>query len=477
VNLARFGLTRNEAGHVVDEGSYDLVDISELEANISSVGVEVIDTKGMQSNLMELAREMGLFDPPQEAFDLGYSSAAMNAQRTRATRRRRSKPKPKTYVKRKKNTTKKFIARMKKKYELLDLKRPIREMGRDELLAHFEDAESVKSRYVDKKKFARNVIWQLYQEIQAGQVPEFARVSCNIRSIYYYLKTAILDNKSVFKKADNIYNNFTEAMQDLVLAGLISYKDFNIIDDRRSYRLMPPEYGNTNVILLAEKDSFVGRFFELGSQYGVMVQITKGLGSVLMVDTMLTEMFEAGYNMNQQLAVLSFCDFDPVGTSIPYHFAKHLRALGFSNIRNFSQYGEGWVTYELPGKEDKNGNPIRGKANQVRPCLDIVPPFELPAKVRTKIRHRIPASQRDDPSTAQWAAITKGVTGRGSKKYAISSEMFLPYLADSLNEKILPLLAKPPEAFTRRLNYTYLKTALREYVGARVEHGLFEPFL
>ena len=68
-----------------------------------------------------------------------------------------------------------------------------------------------------------------------------------------------------------------------------------------------------------------------------------------------------------------------------------------------------------------------------------------------------------------------GVTGTGKKKkYAISSEMLLPYLAANLNEKILPLLDKPPEKFTRRLNYTYFRTALREYIGARVEHGLFE---
>ena len=182
---------------------------------------------------------------------------------------------------------------------------------------------------------------------------------------------------------------------------------------------------------------------------------------------MLTEMFEAGYNMNQQLAVLSFCDFDRVGTSIPYHFAKHLKALGFSNIRNFSQYGDKMVTVVLSGTKRK-------KVSQIRPCLDIVAPFELPTEVRNRIRHPIPPGQRDDPSTAEWAAITGGVTGRGSKRYAISSEMFLPYLADSLNEKILPILDKPPEKFTRRLNYTYLKTALREYVGARVEHGLFD---
>lgn len=470
MNLARFGLTRNEHGQVVEEDSYDLVDISEYEANQSSSDVQEIDIKAMENDLLELAREMGLFDPPQRAFDRVFSS--LNVSK----RRRASAPRAKKYVKRKKNTNKKFVERMKKKYDLLDLDRPIRDMKKDELLSHFEDpdppepgpGDDYKGPVIDKDKFARNVIWQILRQIQANRTPEFAKVSCNIRSIYYYVKTAILDNKQIFKDSDNIYGNFTRAMQELVLAGLLSYKDFNIVDDRRAYRLMPPDYGNTNVILLAEKDSFVGRFFELGSQYGVMVQITKGRGSVLMVDSMLTEMFEAGYNMNQQLAVLSFCDFDPVGTSIPFHFAKHLRALGFSNIRQFEQYGNEKKTIPLSRNRRK-------VITQVRPCLDIVNIHDLPTAERNRIRHEMPSSQRDNPSTAEWAFITGGVTGTGrNKTYAISSEMLLPYLADNLNQKILPLLDKPPETFTRRLNYTYLKTALREYIGARVEHGLFE---
>ena len=428
----------------------------------------------MQEDLEELVQDFSLLDPPQESFDRAFSlpesqqSLELLNRGSALKSKRVSFKKPKNYVRRKKNTNKKFIERMKKKYDLLDLKRSIRDMKKDELLAHFAEADDKGPQSIDKDKFARNVIWQIIREIQAGRTPEFAKVSCNIRSIYYYVKTAILDNKSIFKESDNIYGNFTEAMQELVLAGLLSYKDFNIVDDRRSYRLMPPEYGNTNVILLAEKDSFVGRFFELGSQYGVMVQITKGRGSVLMVDSILTEMFEAGYNMNQQLAVLSFCDFDPVGTSIPFHFAKHLRALGFSNILNFEQYGKETMTIPISGKRRK-------KISQVRPCLDIVNPHDLSTAERNRIRHKLPSGQRDNPSTAEWAFITGGVTGTGkNKKYAISSEMLLPYLADSLNEKILPLLDKPPEKFTRRLNYTYLKTALREYIGARVEHGYFD---
>lgn len=475
---------------MVDEDSYDLVDISEQEAELRSIDVEVIEPQELQEKLFDMATALGLFDTPQKSYDLAFSAARVQAH---SKPRARAQTAKKKYVKRKKNTKKAFVDRMKEKFDLLELETPIREMSRSELLAHFEDEDSLEkhersrskkkkrrirhgkrkrrsreNRYVDAKKFARNLIWQIYGEIEAGRTPEFARVSCNIRSIYYYVKTVIRDHAKIFENPDGMYDDIHESLKGLVLAGLLSYKDFNIVDDRRAYRLLPPEYGNTNVILLAEKDSFVGRFFELGSQYGTMVQITKGVSSVLMADTLLTEMFESGYDMDKQLSILSFCDFDPTGSSIPHHFADHLRALGFSNIKTFDQYGTAVDFREL-------SNGTKKKLSQIRPCLDIVAPKDLPAPVRDKIKHTLPAGIRDNPSTEDWVFITGGVTGTGNnKRHAISSEMLLPYLAEHLEAKIHPLLDKNPEKFGRQLNYSYLHRTIREYIGARVELGYWD---
>jgi hypothetical protein len=483
LNLARFGLTRDDRHNVVPEGSVDLEEISEAEAQRDPLDVQVIEVP-LES------------EPRTQGTIITFDALELDGDVLTATRGR-SRRTSKKYVRKKKNTSKKFVERMKKQFQIVDLDKPIREMKEDELLAHFredetqaekrrrqqEDAErrsrrrrrrpnrrseEYKGPFIDKRKFALNVIWQIYGDIKAGRPPEFVKVSCNIRSFYYFMKTVIRDNKKIFDDSDNIYDHFSRGMKDIVLAGLVSYRDFKIVDDRRSYRLLPPAYGNTNVILLAEKDSFVGRFFELGSRYGVVVQITKGRGSVLMTDTLLTEMFEAGFDMNKQLSILSFCDFDPVGSSIPYHFAAHLRGLGFTNIREFAQYGELTQTKALSGGSKKT-------ISQIRPCLDIVNVHELETKIRNSLRHEMPSSVRDNPSTADWAFITKGVTGTGrNKTYAISSEMLLPYLEAQLSEKILPLLEKPPETFGRKLAYEYLRGAIREYIGARAERGLLD---
>lgn len=454
MNLARFGLTKNDKGEIVEDGSEELV---EVEAGPGTSALSLVSSSEYLHSILGVS-----FGEPS------LTRGRLSSGGRRSSSRRSPAKTKKKYLKRKKNTSKKFIEKMKKKFRLLDLKRPIREMKKDELLEHFEEVgKRGPLGRVDKKKFALNVIWQIHQEMAAGRTPEFAKVSCNIRSIYYYMKAVIRDNTRIFEDPDNIYDTFPRAMKKMVLAGLVSYKDFNIVDDRRSYRSMPPAYGNTNIILLAEKDSFVGRFFQLGSQYGVVVQITKGLSSILMTDTMLTEMYEAGYDMTKQLSILSFCDFDPVGTSIPVHFVRHLKALGFHNIREFEQYGSKSIT-RIERRKKK-------VVSQVRPCLDIVNPHDLEAQVRKELRHSMPAKIRDNPSTADWAFITGGVTGSGrNKEYAISSEMLLGYVADHLEEKITPLLEKPPEAFSRRLYYSYLKTAIREYIGVRAERGLFD---
>ena len=340
-------------------------------------------------------------------------------------------------------------------------------MSAKDLLRHFHLPGNPEE--VDKNLFARNIVWHFYREIEAGRTPDFAKEGCNIRTIFYIVKP-IFTEKKVFNNVDSFYGNFTEAFKTLVEAGLVSYRDFNIMDDRKPFRFLPDSDFNTNVLLLAEKKAFVGRFSALASRYGVMAQITDGQSTLLMTDTMLTEMFEAGFDMSKNLNVLSFCDFDPVGSSIPYHFVEHLKVLGFHNVNEFTQYGDKVMNRPTGDRRNRNSQPAYVKIRQRRPCLDIVNPHELPRDVVERIRHTLKAEIQNNPSTADWAFITGGVTGTGrNKEYAISSEQFLPYVDEHLEKKILLLLEKPPEVVGRRSNFKFLHKAIREYIGARAE--------
>ena len=469
MNLARFGLLKTSSGAMAPDGFTEEVEITEEEARALPREAYTVEFREQTSLELFAARAAGFAGFGGESVAGGL--AAMSSRRpgpsaspSSSSANRPIAPRPVKYVKHEKRTTKEFVNKVKAEQGLLDLDGSILEMEARDLLQHFHRPDA--PREVDKNLFARNVVWHYYREILAGKTPEFVKEGCNIRTIYYLVKP-IFTQKRVFSEVDDFYGNFTEAFKTMVEIGLLSYRDFNILDDNKAFRFLPDPSFNTNVLLLAEKKAFAGRFSALASRYGVMSQVTEGQSKLITADTMLTEMFEAGFDLNKNLSILSFCDFDPVGTSIPYHFVQHLKTLGFHNINEFEQYGD--KTMNRPtDKNDSNGRPIYKKLSQRRPCLDIVNPHELDREIVERIRHKLTKNVQDNPSTADWVFTTGGVTGTGrNKEFAISSEQFLPYLDEHLEKKLLPLLAKPAEAVGRRSNFKFLAKALKEYIGTR----------
>ena len=484
MNLDRFGLIKNDDGVIEPEGSGELIEITEQEALNSSTDVYKYDSV---QELLDRARTLAANLPTSFTTQLD-SNIYHAAQSSRSgtiepipPRRRRK------YVKHKKKTSKEYVEKTKKKRGIIDFERPPITIE-EEVVSFHLTAEEVLERFpkknnlnkLDKNLFARNIVWQLYQLAKDGDPPEFMAKGCNMRTIFYLMKPTLTANK-IFtddtektkkqKKKDagdidSFYGNFTNAVQALVLDGLISYRDLYIEDDRKPFRFLPPARFNTHIILLAEKKAYLGRFLAYASKYGVMTQITTGRSTYLMADTMLTEMFDLGYDFTKDLTILSFCDFDPVGSSIPYHFTKHLKKLGFHNVTQFEQYGS--EEYRLDTGEKKKGRKVYEKVSQRRPCLDIVNPLELGPETRERIRHALKPDQRDDYSTIKWARITGGVTGTGrNTKYAISAEQFLPYVTEQLEKKITPLLAVPSEEVGLSSSLKALTRALQRHIGIR----------
>ena len=469
MNLSRFGLLKDREGKIVSHGTVEKVEITEEEARALPPDAYTVEAVATESDSFTADEA--------EAEETPWGNMAAAAKPRSPSSGRRSKPRnpnrpippenPVKYVKHEKRTSKEFVEKTKKEQGLLDLDGSILKMEPKDLLRHFPRAD--KPDEVDKNLFARNVVWHFYREIEDNRAPDFVKEGCNIRTIFYVVKP-IFTQKKVFADIESFYGNFTEAFKTLVEVGLISYRDFNIMDDRKPFRFLPDADFNTNILLLAEKKAFAGRFSALASKYGVMAQITDGQSTLLMTDTMLTEMFEGGFDLNKALNILSFCDFDPVGSSIPFHFVAHLKVLGFHNVNEFAQYGSQTMRRPTNDRRRKGGRPTYVTISQKRPCLDIVNPHDLDRDVIEQIRHRLKPDIQNNPSTADWAFITGGVTGTGrNKEYAISSEQFLPYLDEHLEKKILALLAKPPESVGRRSSFKSLHKAIREDMGARAE--------
>ena len=345
---------------------------------------------------------------------------------------------------------------LKKKFGLIDLNVDITTMNLRTLRRYFGNKNGTT---IDKGHFVRNVIWQIYRYTKAGKPPPIIENGGNIRSIWYHVKKLVREHARAFKLKGELANLISKHLTEMVQAGLLSYKDLNLMDDRRPYRRLAPSYGNPRVILIAEKISFFSKMVALGVRYGATVQITRGVPSLICIDTMLTEMAEAGHDLTQQFIIFDYCDFDPVGWNIGETFVEHLRDFGVTNIARFRQY--------------------RGE----RGCLDLVNPHELDSDFLKQVRHRLKrrkagaeltthqakASKRSRASlVSRWVASTGGLYGRNGTTYGVSAEEFLHLLDEHSDAKVIPRLETPPEAFFRLSAFQGLNEALRPYLVQRL---------
>ncbi len=330
--------------------------------------------------------------------------------------------------------------KLRKQFGLVDFTDDITQMSLELLRQHF----GYDSGTINKGLFVNNVIWQIYRLFQIGEAPPFIKNGGSVRSFWYHVKKVVQDHPRSFKVDKDLDGLFSKQLSAMVRAGLLSYKDLKITDDRESFRRLAPLYGNPHIILLGEKFSFLSKLIEISLQYGITIQCSKGMPSLVMADTMITEMAEAGYDMSQEFIILTFTDFDPTGWNIGNTFARHLKELGIKNIRRFNQY---------PTPRD---------------CLDVVCPHELPADFVESARLTLKAKLQRAALTRRWALATGGLYKRGGINYAVSAEEHLGFLDAKLAEKIAPFLVQKSEVFSRLINLEYLSDMMGKYLLERV---------
>jgi hypothetical protein len=329
---------------------------------------------------------------------------------------------------------------LKKKFELVDFAEDITQMSLTKLREHF----GYRSGKINKALFANNVIWQVFRQIRDGRPPAYFATGGSIRCFWYIVKGVVQEHPRVFNVEKDLDGLFSKQLVQMIKLGLLSYKDLNIIDDRKGFRKLAPLYGNPHIILLGEKFSFLSKLTEVALQYGITIQCSKGMPSLVMADTMITEMAEAGYDMSQEFVILTFTDFDPTGWNIGNTFVRHLKQLGIKNVRTFDQY------------------PTR------RSCLDVVCPHELPSDFVERARLTMRTKLQRAALTKKWAIATGGLYKRGGTEYAVSAEEHLEVFDQMLAEKIAPFLRQKPEAFTRLINLEYLSETMGQYLLERV---------
>lgn len=294
--------------------------------------------------------------------------------------------------------------------------------------------------------FLRNVIWQLYEQIQAGDLPEFHIKRGMIRGMWYHIKTPISRYKEL--RGDR-YNTMLDELATLVRAGLFTYKDFNFRDKDENNHQIGLE--NSHIILLAEKDGFITIMEDLHALYGVTVITMGGDPSLMTVNYLVTNMRDAGVDVAQEFICFTLSDFDPDGQENGGVFVRHLKDSGLRRFHTFSQFGQAG-----------------------RDHLDLIVPAALPPGVTpANLRYRLKPKVIKEKSE-KWVALTGGVPGLSPKdklKHGIQIDEFRhEWIFDIVDKALAPHLRVSQEVVKRRSTVTQLEKVLKDVLLYKVLH-------
>lgn len=293
-----------------------------------------------------------------------------------------------------------------------------------------------------KALFFRNVVWQLYEQIQAGSPPDFYLKHGFIRGMWYHIKSRISRYKPL---RGHFYGTMVKALTDMVKAGLCTYRDFNFRDRDQELRHVGSE--NPHVILFSEKDGFISILEDLYAVYGCSVTTLGGRPSFMSSNYLVAEMVDAGVNPAQEFFCFSVVDFDPAGYDAAGDFIAQLEASGLKTFHAFRQY---------------EGNYTR---------LDLVQPKNLTGADIDLIKYRLPARVRRSKLCATWAANTGGVDGHASRTFGLESDEFtLERIQNLVTDAITPYLRTSAEVVQRRRRMRELEKAVTDFMVYKLLH-------
>lgn len=261
----------------------------------------------------------------------------------------------------------------------------ILKMAKPELLKNF--GKSAKT--LNKSLFIKNVIWQTFEKLQAGETPFDIG---NLRSFWYYIKDTM--HKAGAAKGDP-YLIVSEMFMLMVKAGLFKYSDFGFDDDDKGNRWHARRH--PQIILFAEKTAYNDLMQEVNRDFDITTICTGGQSSYLSIEYFVDELRRRGVDLAARFYIFSIVDFDPAGDIIATRFVENLQDNGIKNIAVF------------PCEFYKH---FRRK--------DIVIPANMTKEQRKKV-YILPLKVRKSGLAARWAAKTGGVNGKKGIMHGIET--------------------------------------------------------
>jgi hypothetical protein len=209
---------------------------------------------------------------------------------------------------------------------IADYTQDLRQLSAAELRRLFAFASSGK---INATRVIKNLIWQAYTAIRAGQRPP---VAGNLRSFWYTDVKPVLSRLGVPVEGRRATELVYDAFVELVTRHhLFHYRDLGFLDEGAQTRAV----GQTNgtVILFAEKDGRFALVRDLAQAADATALALGGYPSSLATEYLVHALQHAGVLAERPaLQLFSVVDYDPSGSWIAREFAAQLHAFGVQEV-------------------------------------------------------------------------------------------------------------------------------------------------
>jgi hypothetical protein len=209
---------------------------------------------------------------------------------------------------------------------IADYAQDLRQLSAEELGRLFAFASSGK---INATRVIKNLIWQAYTAIRAGQRPPLAG---NLRGFWYTDVKPVLSRLGVPVEGRRATELVYDAFVELVTRHhLFHYRDLGFLDEGVQTRAV----GQTNgtVILFAEKDGRFALVRDIAQAADATALALGGYPSSLATEALLSALQQAGVLAEPPaLQLFSVVDYDPSGYWIAREFAAQLKAFGVQEV-------------------------------------------------------------------------------------------------------------------------------------------------
>jgi hypothetical protein len=209
---------------------------------------------------------------------------------------------------------------------IADVAQDLRQLSATELRERFAFASSGK---INATRVIKNLIWQAYTAIRAGQRPPIAG---NLRSFWYTDVKPVLSRLGVPVEGRRATELVYDAFVELVTRHhLFHYRDLGFLDEGAQTRAV----GQTNgtCILFAEKDGRFALVRDIVQASDATALALGGYPSSLATESLVQALQHAGVlAARPALQLFSVVDYDPSGYWIAREFAAQLHAFGVEEV-------------------------------------------------------------------------------------------------------------------------------------------------